>query len=408
MVGALKTGDWLTHDRVRRIVVVCFLVSIASLAYLFATAHGTLDWKGRPIGTDYSEVYAAGRMAWDGAAASVWDWPTHFRVQQGLHGSKTVDLYAWHYPPPFLFVAMAIATLPYIPALIAWQAATLVPFLLMIRRIVGRRDAWLFVLAAPVTLICVTHGHNGFLTGLLLGGGLMLLDRRPVAAGLLFGCLIYKPQFAVVIPPLLLVTLNWRAILGAAISSLGMIALALAMWGREVWDAFFASLPLTRHIIIEEGRTGWYKIMSAFSAVRSWGGGIPLAYAVQAVVTVAAVGATLWLARTARPALRNAAVSAAVLLSTPYVLDYDFVVLGLGIAWLWRDGQEHGFGPWQRTLLASAWIAPLFARGIAQFTFIPLGWLSAVAVLAVAVSRHRHPAVDVKRLPGDIAGLAAG
>ena len=407
MLGIFRSGDWLTHERVRRIAVVCLIVSIASVAYLLATAHGTLDWKGRPIGTDYSEVYAAGRMAWDGAAAKVWDWPTHFRVQQGLHGSTSVDLYAWHYPPPFLFVAMTIATLPYLPALIAWQAATLVPFLLMIRRIVGRSDAWLFVLAAPVTLICVTHGHNGFLTGLLLGGGLMLLDRRPVAAGLLFGCLVYKPQFAVVIPPLLLVTLNWRAILGAAISSFGLIALTLAMWGRDVWDAFFASLPLTRHIIIEEGRTGWYKIMSAFSAVRSWGGGIPLAYAVQAVVTVAAVGATLWLARTARPALRNAAVSAAVLLSTPYVLDYDFVVLGLGIAWLWRDGEEHGFGPWQRSLLAFAWIAPLFARGVAQFTFIPLGWLSAVAVLAIAVSRHRHPAVDVDRLPGDIAGLAA-
>ena len=408
MLGALRTGEWLTHDRVRRIVVVCLIVSIASLAFLFTTAHGTLDWKGRPIGTDYSEVYAAGRMAWDGAAANVWDWPTHFRVQQGLHHSTSVDLYAWHYPPPFLFVAMAIASLPYIPALIAWQGVTLIPFLLMIRRIVGRRDAWLFVLAAPVTLICVTHGHNGFLTGLLLGGGLMLLDRRPIAAGLLFGCLIYKPQFAVVIPLLLLVTLNWRAILGAAVSSLGLIALTLVMWGRDVWDAFFASLPLTRHIIIEEGRTGWYKIMSAFSAVRSWGGGIPLAYAVQAVVTVVAVGATLWLARTARPAVRNAAVSAAVLLSTPYVLDYDFVVLGLGIAWLWRDGEEHGFGPWQRSLLACAWIAPLFARGIAQFTFIPLGWLSAVAVLAIAVSRHRHAAVDVDRLPGDVARLAAG
>ena len=408
MLATLKSGEWLSAERVRRVVVVCLIVSAASLGFLFATAHGTLDWKGRPIGTDFSEVYAAGRMAWDGAAFNVWDWPTHFRVQRGLHGSQTVDVYGWHYPPPFLFVAMAVDCFPYVIGLIVWQAATLGPFALMMRRIVGRRDTWLFVLAAPATLICVTHGHNGFLTGLLLGGGLMLLDKRPVAAGLLFGCLIYKPQFAVVIPLLLLATFNWKAITGAAMSSLGLVALTLAAFGRQVWDAFFASLPLTRHVVIEQGNTGWHKIMSAFSMVRSWGGSIPFAYAVQGAVTLAAIGVTLWLARTARPALRNAAVSAAVLLSTPYVLDYDFVVLGLGIAWLWRDGEEHGFAPWERSLLAFAWIAPLFARGVAQITLVPLGWLSAVAVLAMAASRHRHSAVDVQRLPGDVTGLAAG
>ena len=41
-----------------------------------------------------------------------------------------------------------------------------------------------------------------------------------------------------------------------------------------------------------------------------WGGSVPLAYAVQGAVTVAAMGAVLlWLTRTARPNLRNAAVS---------------------------------------------------------------------------------------------------
>lgn len=397
MMGALRSGDWLTHERVRRVAVICLIVSILSLAFLFATARGTLDWKGRPIGTDFSQVYAAGRMVWDGAAAKVWDWPTHFRVQQGLHDSASVDVYGWHYPPPFLLVAAALDFMPYVMALIVWQAATLGPFTVMVQRIVGRRDTWLFVLAAPVTLICVTHGHNGFLTGLLLGGGLMLLERRPFTAGLLLGCLVYKPQFALVIPFVLLVTGNWRAILGAAVSSLALIGITLLIWGWPVWQAFFDSLPLTRHIVIEQGRTGWYKIMSPFSAVRALGGAIAFAYAVQTLFTVGAIAITLWLARTTRPALRNAAVSAAVLISTPYVLDYDFVVLGLGIAWLWRDGEEHGFGPYERTLLALAWIAPLFARSLAELTLIPLGLMSALTILAVALlraspSRRSHAA----------------
>ena len=386
-MGALRDGNWLDEARARRIAVVCLLVSIALIAGLLVTAQGTLDLRGRPLGTDFSQVWTAGTMVWDGRAAAVWDWPSHFAVQQQFHRSMTVDLYGWHYPPPFLLIAAALATMPYLVALAVWQAATLAPFVWLARSYLKRKDAWLFVLAAPVTLICVTHGHNGFLTALLLGGGLLLLDRRPLLAGLLLGCLVYKPQFALVIPLLLLVTGQWRAILGAAISSLALIALTLAIWGWPVWQAFLDSLPLTREVVIEQGRTGWQKIMSPFSAVRSWGVGIPAAYVVQGLFSVGAIVLTLWLAWKARPALRNAAASAAVLISTPYVLDYDFVVLMLGVGFLWKDGEEHGWGPWEKSLLGLVWIAPLFARTIAEATLFPLGLLTALLVLGIAVGR---------------------
>ena len=387
MVDLLKTGDWLTRERAIRIAVICGLVSLAILGYLLATSSGTLDWRGRPLGTDFSQVWTAGRMVLDGRAAEVWDWDAHRAVQEAFHGPALTEWYGWHYPPPFLLIAAALAALPYLPALFAWQAATLLPFAWLMRRFTGRREAWLFVLAAPVTLICVLHGHNGFLTALLLGGGLMLLEKRPFLAGLLLGCLVYKPQFALVLPLLLLVLWNWRAIAGAALSSLTLIAITLALWGWPVWQAFLDSLPLTQSIVIEEGRTGWEKIMSPFSAVRSWGGGIEIAYAVQGVFTLAAIAATLWLARTARPDVRNAAVTAAVLISTPYVLDYDYVVLLAGIAFLWRDAERHGWLSWEKSALALVWIAPLVARNVASVTFFPLGLLTAVLLLGLAVRR---------------------
>ena len=157
--------------------------------------------------------------------------------------------------------------------------------------------------------------------------------------------------------------------------------------GWPVWQAFIDSLPLTQSIVIEQGRTGWEKIMSPFAAVRSWGGSIDLAYAVQAGFTIAAIGATLWLARKARPDLRNAAVTAAVLIATPYALDYDFVVLLAGIAFLWRDAARHGWLPWEKSALALVWIAPLFARNLAALTLVPPGLVTAVLVLALALRR---------------------
>ena len=387
-MNSLASGAWLTRERVQRVAIIAGLASLAMLLWLFGSAQGTLDWLGRPLGTDYSQVWTAGRMALDGRAAEVWDWNAHFAVQREFHGKSDVDVFGWHYPPPFLLVAAALATMPYLAALIMWQAATLGPFALIMRRLAADRDAVLLTLAAPVTLICVAHGHNGFLTALLLAGGLMLLERRPLVAGLLLGCLIYKPQFGLIIPVLLLATRNWPAILGACISAGLLVAITLALWGWPVWQAFLDSLPFSREIIIEAGATGWHKIMTPFAAARAIGADVPIAYAMQIAFTLAAVAAVAWLSlRKGEADLRNATVCAAVLLATPYALDYDLVVILPALAWLWLDGRRNGFLPWDGTLMAFAWAAPLFARSIAEATYVPLGLLSIIAVAFVALRR---------------------
>ena len=387
-LNGLASGDWLSRERVLRIAVIAGLGSIAMIAWLFAGSHGTLDALGRPLGTDFSNVWTAGKMALEGRAAEAWSWPDHFAVQRALHGTSGVDAFGWHYPPPFLLIAAALATVPYVPSLILWQLATLGPFAWLMTRLVPRREALLLTLAAPVTLICLAHGHNGFLTALLLGGGLMLLDKRPVVAGLLLGCLVYKPQFALILPPLLIAGRNWRAIGGAIASAGALVALTLAIWGWPVWHAFIDSLPLTRAIVIEQGATGWHKIMSPFAAIRMWGGGVAIAYAVQSAATLAAIAAVAWVAwKREAPELRNALVCAAALIATPYVLDYDFVVLLPALAFLWLDGDRRGYLPWDKTLMALVWFAPLVARSIAYLTALPVGLASAVIVAVIAARR---------------------
>lgn len=387
MWASLATGSWLTRERMRIFAIASAAATLFSLAYLLGTAHGTLDAWGRPLGTDFSNVYAAGRMALDGQASGAWDWGRHYAVQQQLHGDPQVPFYGWHYPPPFLLVASWLALLPYTAALALWQGTTLTGAVLLARRIVPDRRTLFYALAAPITFICLGHGQNGFLTAALLGGGLLLLDRRPFVAGLLLGCLVYKPQFALLIPPLLVVGGHWRAFLGATFSCGALILASLAWWGWPVWEAFLHSLPLTREVVIEAGTTGWGKIQSPFAMTRMWGGGIALSYAVQAFATAGSIGGALWLTRTAGAAQRNAAAAAAALLSTPYVLDYDFVLLGIGAAFLIRDGMQRGFLTWEKSLLAFVWIAPLFARQLATFALLPIGQATAAIVLGLAIRR---------------------
>jgi hypothetical protein len=119
-----------------------------------------------------------------------------------------------------------------------------------------------------------------------------------------------------------------------------------------------------------------------------WGGGVGIAYAVQLVAKLAAVAAVVWLSLKRDGAhLRNALVCAATVIATPYVIDYDLVVLLPALAFLWLDGERHGFLRWDKSLMALVWIAPLVARQVAELTLIPLGLATAVIVAAIAVRR---------------------
>src|SRR5205085_427699 len=138
-------------------------------------------------------------------------------------------------------------------------------------------------------------GHNGFITAALLGGALLLLDRRPLLAGALLGCLAYKPQFGLLMPLVLAATGRWRVIGAAAATVLAIAALTWALFGADVFVAFWHSLPMTQRVILE-GAPGFHKIQSIYAALRQLGVPAALANAVQMTATlgVAAALVVLW------------------------------------------------------------------------------------------------------------------
>jgi hypothetical protein len=234
------------------------------------------------------------------------------------------------------------------------------------------------------------HGHNGFLTAALFAGGLVLIDRRPWVAGILFGCLAYKPQFGLLIPLVLAASGRWRVFASATFTVVALALIVTLAFGIDVWSAFLASTKFTRTIVLERGATGWHKIQSVFSVVRMWGGGISLAYAAQIATTLAVAAALVWLWRSpARFPLKAAALMIGTVLATPYSLDYDLMLLAPAIAFAAGDGIARGFAPWQKTILAWLWLVPLVARTIAQTTLIPL----AVPLMLVAFAFMLHRAI---------------
>jgi hypothetical protein len=112
-----------------------------------------------------------------------------------------------------------------------------------------------------------------------------------------------------------------------------------------------------------------------------WGAGVHLAYAVQIALGLMLASSLAWLwHRDAAFELKASALATGSLLATPYVLDYDLVVLAVAIAFLARHGLSRGFRTFEISLLAAAWIVPLLSRGVAGLTGIPLGLLVMLAL----------------------------
>jgi hypothetical protein len=406
-IELLRTGAYLTRERARLVALGVVFASLIGVVYLLIGRTGLSDSYGRPLGTDFASFYAAGSLVRDGLAAAAYDQAAHFAREQAIFGAAT-QYYAFQYPPVFLLVGAALAALPYLPALALWQAATLVLYLLAMRAILGPLATdrlWLLLaLAFPAVFINLGHGQNGFLTVALFGGALALLDRRPLVAGILIGLMIYKPQFGLMIPLVLVATGRWRAILAAAATVIALLLATYAAFGADVWPAFLTSMTFTRVVLLEQGDVGFFKMQSVFAWVRLWGGGVTLAYVIQGIVTLAVATALIWFWRSAaRYPLKASALLIGTLLATPFCLDYDLMLLAPAIAFLALDGQRAGFCYWHKTVLAALWLVPLIARSVAEAVSVPL----AAPVMLIAFFFVLQRAMSDSSMPQDDSAAAA-
>src|ERR1700684_3323387 len=111
----------------------CFVLSVINLCF-FPTAWFSHWWiydaNGLGIPTDFVNVWSAGRLVLEGHPAQAWDWDVQRQIELALLKQDFIGYFAWHYPPPFLFVASLLARLPYAAAFMGWVVVSLVPFLI--------------------------------------------------------------------------------------------------------------------------------------------------------------------------------------------------------------------------------------------------------------------------------------
>jgi len=366
---------------------VCFALFVINATFFPAAffAHGWIfDDKGIGIPTDFVNVWSAGRLVIEGHAAQAYDWDIQKQVQIAVLGQSYPGNFAWHYPPPFLFVATLLAHFPYAVAFIGWAVASLVPYLAVMRAIVGRPFGLLLAAAFPVVLTNTLVGQNGFLTASLIGGTLYLMPVRPVLAGICLGLLSYKPQYGLLFPLVLIAASQWTVFVTAAVVATALALLSWFAFGTESWQAFFHWMPMFSQAFLTEGRAPWGKMQSVFALVRYFGGAEQLAWGFQWIMSgaVAVLLALMWRSRISY-SLKAAALATGTLLITPYLFLYDLMVLAIAVAFLVRIGLKQGF---QRHELPALGVAALLLMFF-PLVGAPTGFAATLVVTGLIAAR---------------------
>jgi hypothetical protein len=366
---------------------ICLVLAVANLS-LLAAAYVSQWWvydkDGLGIPTDFINVWAAGRLVLDGLPAQAYDWDVQKQIEVAKLGQDFVGYFAWHYPPPFLFVASLLARLPYMLAFIGWVTVSFVPFLVAMRAIAGHRFGFLLAFAIPVVFINALVGQNGFLTAALIGGALYLIPLRPVLAGICLGLLTYKPQYGLLFPIALIAAGHWRVFISAAVTAVVLALASVFAFGGESWLAFIHQMPRFSQAFLTEGKAPWWKLQSVYAMVRYLGGGEPSGWAFQWVlsVSVAVVMALIWRSRVPYT-LKAAALAAGALLTTPYLFMYDMMVLAIPVAFLIRIGLKTGFRDWELPALGA--VAALIIGYL--LSGIPTGLVATLVVSTLILRR---------------------
>jgi hypothetical protein len=382
---ALRDCDWLDRDRAVAYIRIVFGLTLAGGIAWIALSSGGLDREGKPIGTDFVGFWTASRLALDGRPDLAYDVGVHWAAQRAVFGAK-LGYTGFFYPPPALLICLPLALAPYFWSLAAWLAATGYAFFRMARGFLPGLDPATF-LAFPAVFINAAHGQNGFLSAALIGGGLLVMDRRPLLAGLLFGAMAYKPHLAVMLPLALALARRWRTLAAATLAAAAMCALFILAFGAPAWRGFFADSSLAR-AALENNLVGNEKMQSVFAAVRLLHGSLGLAWGLQAVTALGAAWALFSLQRRAfRSPGEPSAIVCCTLLATPFLLDYDLTLIAIPLAWLLREGRRSGFLPFEKALMAFAFMLPLISRLAAGMLGLSLAPITIAALLFLSMRR---------------------
>lgn len=370
--------------RAAQVVLAVFLLF---WALWFARFLGIGD-EGAP-NVDFIVFWTAAELGVESDASVAYD-PEAFETKQTEAVGDNADGFPWVYPPIAFVFVLPLALLPYGAAFAAWLAATGAVFVTALRRLASNGMSFWLALAFPATLFNLIIGQAGLLTAGVFAWAMLLLYSRPVLAGALLGVFAFKPHFMPLILLALLAGRHVRALGGALAGAGALAAVSLAVFGFGPWQAFVSQIDDSTSLLYGDVFPV-AKMQSVTALVLTLGGGDIASQAVQGVTTLAAAAFVFWLWRgDTAVEYKAAGLGLASLLATPYVYHYDLTMMGVAMLFFANRARLAGWQPWERPLLAIAWLTPIASLALGIGVSFTVGAPVLLALTAMVVYRARH------------------
>jgi hypothetical protein len=349
------------------------------------------------LGDDFVTFLAAAHLALSGTPELAYDLETIVPLEHVIAGPYSEPT-AWHYPPTFMLAMVPFALVPFPASLFLWLLVPLIALAWLVQRLFHTiAYSWLLPIF-PSSVVCLVSGQNGFLNAFLIGFGLLKLEERPVLAGIAFGLLTWKPHLAFPVFIALAAGRHWTALGSACGTAVAMVVASVAVLGLAPWYAFFDNFAYVKDIL-DSGAMPWDRMPSVYVSARLLGFDVLGARALQILVALAAIAtmAAIWY-RSTDPNWRGAALVAALPLATPYLFDYDLVVLTFAVAWLLNGCLRDGWRLGDTAILLAVWIGPAVSWPLTERggePFLPLVF----ALLLAAICRRAFPKPAMASVP---------
>jgi hypothetical protein len=313
---------------------IAFAVTLTIMCGLHIWYFDTL---GHPLIIDFMSYWSAGRLALQGHALAAYDPHLRHAAEIATVGHPFKDVLGWWYPPLFLFVAAALACLPYATALNVLNDLTLLLHASVTAAISKRREAFFLAAAAPWGMFGMIHGQNQFLTASIVGGALLTLEHRPALCGILLGLLSYKPQLGLLFPVALAFGGYWRTFGWACAGTAFWTVLSGAVFGFDTYAPFLHGLSTVGREVLVTNPAYLPNLQSLYGFARCLDVPEGIAWSMQMCLSLAcAIAVALLWRNKAAFEIKAAGLAAAIPLASAYLQAYDLTLLTVALSFLYR------------------------------------------------------------------------
>jgi len=386
---------WLTPRRLYAQAIVLSVCLWGTCAVDFATP-GLLDRAGNVKFQDFLPLYISGRLISQSRASELYEQQVITKEIRSVVCQPTPLRLPMLYGPQVGLPFVPLSRLSFMAAAWVWATASVVAFFACIYFMwracpaLRPRSRLVAISAAafPPLFHFFVRGQNSVLVlACFAAAFLMLRAKRGWLAGIALGFLVFKPQFLVGIPLVLLLAGTWKILAGLCVSAAAQLGLAWLYFGSAVMRAYLDTLwHISRWIAtaeLEHAPIQMHSLRSFWVLLMPWKEVALMLYIVSAVVVVG-VAAAVWKSASPLP-LRFSALTLAAVLTNPHLFIYDLLVLApallLLVDWGLSNPQDRTSGAVQ-LLSYLVFVLPLCGP-LSHWTHVQLSVPALVVLLGV-------------------------